>query len=368
MSFQWVDEPNLWSISYVELMRITTDRLEKGIPAHVAYGYKTSEIPLEEVLSSDFDVRFRAISDDTTHVLLEDGDILLTLQYERTSSQYSVWVLANSELEARSARDKILESLPPINVEDNQALIHFWSHTANGPADRTRRIETNKWEEVCTNYATGTEDAISNLLTWKRAPDGGRLLVFHGVPGTGKTHAIRALAHEWRNWCDFHYVVDSEEFFGRASYMLSVLLKGESSELIEFDDEVGHPSMIRRDRWRLVIIEDADELLRRDAKSAAGQNLSRLLNLCDGLIGQGLRMLVLLTTNEKLGDLHPAIIRPGRCVAEIEFAALNPSEATAWLGRSVSEGATIAELYEMNRHEKVTQEKKIDNTPVGTYL
>ena len=41
----------------------------------------------------------------------------------------------------------------------------------------------------------------------------GRLILWHGMPGTGKTHALRALAWEWRRWCDFHYVTDPEELF-----------------------------------------------------------------------------------------------------------------------------------------------------------
>ena len=39
-------------------------------------------------------------------------------------------------------------------------------------------------------------------------------------------------------------------------------------------------------RWRLLILEDCDELIRGDAKSGTGQSLARLLNLTDGILGQ----------------------------------------------------------------------------------
>lgn len=42
----------------------------------------------------------------------------------------------------------------------------------------------------------------------------------------------------------------------------------------------------------------------------------------DGLIGQGFNLLVLVTTNEPVGKLHPAVVRQGRCLAEIEFGPL----------------------------------------------
>jgi hypothetical protein len=48
--------------------------------------------------------------------------------------------------------------------------------------------------------------------------------------------------------------------------------------------------------WRLLLLEDCDELIRAEAKQSTGQALSRLLNLTDGLLGQGRRVLVAVTT------------------------------------------------------------------------
>ena len=84
------------------------------------------------------------------------------------------------------------------------------------------------------------------------------------------------------------------------------------------------------------ILEDTGELLAADAKERTGQGLSRLLNVVDGLIGQGLRVLVLVTTNETLRSLHPAVSRPGRCASQIEFAAFTADEAAEWLEPTAS--------------------------------
>jgi len=106
-------------------------------------------------------------------------------------------------------------------------------------------------------------------------------------------------------------------------------------------------------RWRMLVLEDTGELLSIDAKERAGQGLSRLLNAVDGLLGQGSRVLLLITTNEDLGALHPAVTRPGRCASQIEFDALSSAEARSWLtAREFSTAApkghkTIAELYAM---------------------
>ena len=106
----------------------------------------------------------------------------------------------------------------------------------------------------------------------------------------------------------------------------------------------------RRKEWRLLVLEDTGELLQPDAKAVIGQGLARFLNLVDGLIGQGLRILVLVTTNEEIRKLHPAVARPGRCPTDIEFTGLSEAEADAWLAaRGASGGAggarTVAELY-----------------------
>ena len=102
------------------------------------------------------------------------------------------------------------------------------------------------------------------------------------------------------------------------------------------------------ERWRLVVLEDAGELARLDAGRSAG--MAQLLNLTDGLMGQGARTLVLITTNEPVAALHPAVRRPGRCLAEVEFVALTAAKARRWLHRAgtpapVTRPHTLSELF-----------------------
>jgi ATP-dependent 26S proteasome regulatory subunit len=104
----------------------------------------------------------------------------------------------------------------------------------------------------------------------------------------------------------------------------------------------------------VLVLEDCAEMLAPDARRDVGQALSRLLNACDGLIGRGLRLLILITTNEPLEKVHPAIARPGRCAARIEFERFMPPSAAEWLevhGSPLThrlDGAvTLADLYAM---------------------
>src|ERR1700733_11704630 len=103
-------------------------------------------------------------------------------------------------------------------------------------------------------------------------------------------------------------------------------------------------------RWRIVVLEDAGEFLGPDARQLKGHALSRLLNVCDGVLGQAMRALVLVTTNEPLRHLHPALARPGRCLDEIAFERFDRHEVAAWCARHDADPpnvhtASLADLY-----------------------
>ena len=150
---------------------------------------------------------------------------------------------------------------------------------------------------------------------------GGRLILWHGEPGTGKTYALRALGWEWRSWCDLHYITDPETFFGSSpAYMLDVLLDDDDDD----DDRAAGGCSSSR---------TPASCSRPTRRSQAGQGLSRLLNVVDGLIGQGLRILVLVTTNEPLGRLHAAVVAPGPLRGPDRVRPFTAEEAAAWLER-----------------------------------
>jgi len=145
---------------------------------------------------------------------------------------------------------------------------------------------------------------------------------------THNTWALRALASEWRHWCRFSYITDPDRLFGSGTYLLNVLLEDDDSD--DAEAETTETTDAPRPTWHLLILEDTGEFLSSDAKTRTGQALSRVLNTVDGLLGQGLHVILVVTTNEELNKLHPAMARPGRCFANIEFKALEPLEAIAW--------------------------------------
>lgn len=281
----------------------------------------------------------RATRDDDRSATLAEGEGW-TLLVSRWNRGADVTVTATSPELAREILARATDGVrdEPEPQPENVTMGFWYVSPRRGPYRTTRQIAAGSWDEVRGNYTAPVADALDRLM--KVTPDdiAGRLLLLHGPPGTGKTSALRTLARSWREWCQVDCVLDPERLFNDVGYLMDIA--------------IGEDEGTAKGRWRLLLLEDCDELIRGEAKHTAGQALSRLLNLTDGLLGQGRNVLVGVTTNEDLERLHPAVVRPGRSLARIEVGPLTRQEAVGWRGTEEGlgrDGATLAELYALRR-------------------
>ncbi|CAB4881220.1 MAG: AAA family ATPase [Actinobacteria bacterium] len=326
---------------------IAAEHLHSGRTA----GWRTLDTSGEWKLEADIISSYRqqGESDEILYRVL-DGIGLLRV----TEKSVRVKVAAPSPAAALAVENWFRQRFPEHVEEDKfkgKVLTRvIWQGHDGYPEEFSRNIDSEKFIDVERNYAESTRNSMAELLEFRPPSKAGRLVLFHGAPGTGKTHAILSLAAEWREWADLMMISDPERLMSDPSYLLKLIRTPESAR--------GTKAKFNSNRWQVLVLEDAGEFLAPTAKVETGQALSRLLNITDGIVGRASQSLLLITTNENSKNLHPAVSRPGRCMAEIEFNALNRAEIAAWcadreLETPDRDTMTLAELYAATRGKEI---------------
>lgn len=295
--------------------------------------------------------------------------IALVYQTLWPNCNYRCIVISDSEALSQDLLEEYVAKIPQAEdvTEEGKINVNFWYLGGQGPTRIQRSLEAPDWPDIRTNYNAKTIKGLDSLMDEKFRPLGaGQFILWSGEPGSGKTTALRSLSQVWHNWCDVHYITDPEQFFGNAGYLMSFL--GQASNIggqyLSYYDTEEPPDEEEKqeDRWMLLVFEDTGELLSHTAKAETGQGLSRFLNVVDGFIGQGLKIIVLITTNEDFKSMHPAVVRPGRCRANIEFQDLTAKEVQSWAnkhGIPVEQGKAynLADLYALLNEQIKTEEE-----------
>lgn len=291
---------------------------------------------------------------------LDEHTVALWIQmYNVDTNNYSLNLSLASSLDyetAHEAWNQIYKDYtrPWPEPEGCAVDMGFWHKKTNGEIERqSRTIEVRTWEETSRNYPKAASASLNDLINTKgiNAEDGS-IILLHGEPGTGKTNCIRSLAWEWRKWARVDPIIDPETFLNNPDYLIEVMMSSDG---------------VNKDKYRVVLLEDCGELIQDGARNR-GQGVSRLLNMADGILGQGRKIIFLITTNEPIKSLDPAITRAGRCLSSVEIGKFPAKEASEWLGIPVTKDMTLAEMYR-ETHDVILPKLEEDlNTPIGLYI
>lgn len=146
------------------------------------------------------------------------------------------------------------------------------------------------------------------------------LILLHGLPGAGKT-----------------------------SYIEQLISKGGTRKLVyippHLANSIASPAFISFVREKLkscvLVIEDAEDILKDREGNADSTAVSNLLNISDGILGKALNILIIATFNMDRQFIDKALMRKGRLVAEYKFGELTVDKATALVKKLHGEDSVL---------------------------
>jgi hypothetical protein len=121
-------------------------------------------------------------------------------------------------------------------------------------------------------------------------------------------------------------------------------------------------------RTTVYILGDAEKLLLKRNESTNPVNLSNILNITDGIIGDLVKAKFICTFNCDLSEIDEALLRKGRLLQKYEFKPLRGetlNKLAEELGipeESIPESATLSDLYgwsDRNGMEDTKEKHKI---------
>lgn len=238
--------------------------LERALRFHMSDGWPTDSRGLEEfVRLIDGEILLDSHKSDGEVVVLDlPQSVVLVELNERTATTPSLFVQihAGSRQAARFEMARIKELIPHVDEPASDEIsVGFWYRGNHGARKVMRRLGAPAWSEAARNYPTATRRMLEPLMAdLPGVLSRGRLVLWHGPPGTGKTSALRTLGLESGRGILLEYVLDPDAFFGSdTGYFVSVLFNDE-------DD-------VEEAKTRLLVLETATTCWSRTPSTRAGR-------------------------------------------------------------------------------------------------
>ena len=234
-----------------------------------------------------------------------------------------------------------------MNVVTPKHLYDYLNQHVIGQEEAKKYISVavyNHYKRFCDTiygYTQGEENNPYEDVTIEKSN-----VIVAGPTGCGKTYILRNLAQE--NPKKRFYFMDKSTF---------EYINSDSLVNFLFSNSV---------KDSVFVLEDCEVLLS-DRMDTGNHLLSTVLNLSDGILGDGLNIKFICTFNADITRLDKAILRKGRLKYKYEFTKLTPEktqELAKELNKTIPEGLslTVADIYNW---EEDNGSENINNKRIG---
>ena len=273
---------------------------------------------------------------------------------ESTSGKEVDVIACSNDPELFARLERLVEKVLGPSIPSGQIYVLMMGR--NGPIMNSIGVAGAKLIEE--NYVPEAVEGVTHVIEDLKAKDPcGRIVIFDGKVGTGKTHLVRALLNAAPN----------AKFVMIPASMVPELAGPSLVGCLIDNFDPGQPMVL--------VIEDADEcLVRRDGMNMSA--ISTLLNLSDGILGASLNIRIVATTNaghlQSDEQLDDALMRPGRLCRRIHVPELGAEQAAAvylrltGTQRAFGGPATVAEVYRIAKDAGFVQKRTVKKMGFGS--
>lgn len=239
----------------------------------------------------------------------------------------------------KSEIDELVEFFKPVKFEENGSDKVLVATTSSfGIKDRPLWLPSVRGLDLEKNY--NSDLPIEKIKNFVQNKSIGGLALFYGKPGTGKTTLIRyLLSLKDKNGKSLNFVLFNEALLS--------LSNTEAFLNYYLDQPAGS----------VFVLEDCEKILQSRDINPGNVNISALLDMTDGILGNAVNTKFICTFNTDISKVDSALLRKGRLRVKYEFDELS-LEKTRLHIPDATEGMTLAEIYNIEDKNDFTEKRK----------
>ena len=357
----------------------------KDLTEEIIKDYQLNGENIDFGFSVDRSEKTYVINDMRTEVY---GDDLYMELYGETGVPKSLYYTMDSIPQAKDIVKRWLDLVVPL-IEEAKSEVRYvglLTQDSNGNfRENTIPLGSMLNIDVKKNYMPDLPD---ERIKEKLMENRGGIMIFHGEPGTGKSSYIK---HLMETMTDATFVIIDPATIQLASegfknYLITSTLSKSMNDCIQENavisvsgaslkkakyiggecDATVSEEKSKDDKFTptIYILEDAEKLLLKRNESTNPVNLSNILNITDGIIGDLVKAKFICTFNCSLSEIDTAILRKGRLLQKYQFEPLsgdtlkNLAKELGIPEEDLPKSATLADLYGWSDKNGLETKKK----------